>query len=297
MKHVTTDWNVEININLTIWEREKMSFLVNLNIGPRPAAIRGTLTEVSGAGQNSKACLVDSTVVGTIYSGDAVSLVSTSTGGIPQIAKYVEGATAPYGFCSMDGVNVSFVAGDRCQVAQTGSIMFCESGTALNAGVDVSYDVESGTIVTPAIATSAQWKSADLSLNVANFKAVDNGELALKKGSDAQVAITGLDFTGKKTLAQIAAVIQAGITAATAPYTIMVDAIGNRLIITATTAGSSGSFAVEAVSGGTGTSILGATYLNNAAATQIAGTTSGAVCGKSYEAVSGSGLMFRVKLN
>lgn len=274
-----------------------MSFGVNLNIGPRPVAVRGTLDQVSGAGQNSEACLVDSTVVGAIYSGDAVSLVATSAGGIPQIAKYVEGSTAPYGFCAMDGVNVTFVAGDRCQVAHTGSLMFCESGTALNAGVDVSYDVETGAIVTPAIATSAQWKSADISLNVANFKDVGDGELALKKGGDAQVAITALDFTGKKTLAQIAAVIQAGITAATAPYTIMVDAVGNRLVITATTAGSAGSFAMEAVSGGTGTSLLGATYLNNAAATQVAGNTSGAVCGKSYEAVSGSGLMFRVKLN
>ena len=101
------------------------------------------------------------------------------------------------------------------------------------------------------------------------FSSIDNGSFTIQVGSDESVEVTGLDFTGASSLADIADVIQAGLTTATVDVTVSVDADNSLLTFTTDEKGADTS--ITMASGSTGTDVYGSSYLNVAAGTSADG--------------------------
>lgn len=77
--------------------------------------------------------VVDSTETGTLKAGDAVKLVSTSTG-IPHVVKVASGDTTCAGLVVFNPVkNDEIKAGDRVEIAITGAFMYMVASAAINA--------------------------------------------------------------------------------------------------------------------------------------------------------------------
>lgn len=92
--------------------------------------------------------VVDSTEAGTLKAGDAVKLVSTSTG-IPHVVKVGNSDTSLHGFVVFNPVkNDGIVAGDRIEIAITGAFMYMTASAAIYAGVAVDYAYATGKVAT-----------------------------------------------------------------------------------------------------------------------------------------------------
>lgn len=94
--------------------------------------------------------VVDSNEAGTLKAGDAVKLVSTSTG-IPHVALLGAGDTSvvPVGFVVFNPVtNAGIAAGQAVEIAITGAFMYMTASAAIEAGAEVSYAYSTGKIAT-----------------------------------------------------------------------------------------------------------------------------------------------------
>jgi len=92
--------------------------------------------------------VVDSTEAGTLKAGDAVKLVSTSTG-IPHVVKVVNTDTTITGFVAFNPVkNDGIVAGDRIEIAITGAFIYQVASAAIQSGVAVDYAYSTGKVAT-----------------------------------------------------------------------------------------------------------------------------------------------------
>jgi len=92
--------------------------------------------------------VVDSTEAGTLKSGDAVKLVSTSTG-IPHVVKVGVSDTTITGCVVFNPVkNDGIVAGDMVEIAITGAFMYMVASAAIVAGAAVDYAYATGKVAT-----------------------------------------------------------------------------------------------------------------------------------------------------
>ena len=92
--------------------------------------------------------IVDSSEAGTLKAGDAVKLVSTSTG-IPHVVKVGNSDTSLLGFVVFNPVkNEGIVAHDRVEIAITGAFMYMVASAAIYAGVAVDYAYATGKVAT-----------------------------------------------------------------------------------------------------------------------------------------------------
>ena len=117
-------------------------------------------------------------------------------------------------------------------------------------------------------ATAAKFTTADLHLNIDNFEAVTDGEFTITiDGVDYDV--TGLDFTGADTLADIVTILN------NKKLDVNIALDGNTIVFTSRRAGTASEVALDSVTSGTGTDLTGASYLNVAGGTTAAGTNAG----------------------
>ena len=92
--------------------------------------------------------VVDSTEAGTLKAGDAVKLVSTSVG-LPHVVKSASGDLAIAGFVVFNPVkNDDIKAGDRVEIAITGTFVYQVASAAILAGAAVDYDYSTGKVAT-----------------------------------------------------------------------------------------------------------------------------------------------------
>ena len=117
-------------------------------------------------------------------------------------------------------------------------------------------------------ATRGDLTTADITANLAGFQAVTDGEFEITIDGNAE-DITGLDFSEAGTLADVAAIIQKKIGNAT-----VVEVSAGLIRFRSKTVGASSAIAIASVSGGSGTDISGASYLNAVAATITPGVDS-----------------------
>ena len=112
--------------------------------------------------------VVDSSEASTLKAGDAVKIVSTSKG-IPHVVKVGNSDTAAFGVVVYNAVkNDGIVAGDRVEVAYTGSFIYMVASAAINAGVAVDYAYATGKVATA---------NSGLGIGVAMEAAADDGDL------------------------------------------------------------------------------------------------------------------------
>lgn len=125
--------------------------------------------------------------------------------------------------------------------------------------------------VVPYIATNATSGSVtteDLTANVDDFKTISNGELKLTIDG-TEVTLKQMNFTGIKKLSDIANVILA--KNPDCFIEVVSDSAAQKLKFTSKRFGTDSEVAIETISGGTGTDISGANYLNGSTVTTTAG--------------------------
>ena len=122
--------------------------------------------------------IVDSSETGTLKAGDAVKLVSTSTG-IPHVVKLAAGDTTvvPVGFVVFNPVtNAGIIKNQAIEIAITGAFMYMEASAAIQAGANVSYAYNTGKIATenstPVCGTALDAAAADGDLIRVAVKAI-----------------------------------------------------------------------------------------------------------------------------
>lgn len=129
-------------------------------------------------------------------------------------------------------------------------------------------------VVIPLLTTSATagtFNTPDISLNTSNFDSVANGALKVKiDAASTYTTITGLSFGVAPTLAHIASIISAGITASGVTAAVS----GGTIVFTSATTGAASKVKIQAASSGTDITALG--YLDVLLGTTVDGQASGA---------------------
>lgn len=116
-------------------------------------------------------------------------------------------------------------------------------------------------------ATKGKFVTANISANLTALEAVVNGELAVTVNGTAY-DLTGLNFSGASTLAQIASILELAL-----PAGINVSATGTQISFFSDKVGSTSTVALAAYSGG-GTDLTSAGLLDTSAGNATAGTNS-----------------------
>lgn len=122
-------------------------------------------------------------------------------------------------------------------------------------------------------ATFGDFVTADISANAAGFKTVTDGEFSITLNGTL-IDVTGLDFsninitTPELALADIVSIIKAKI------LDVFIESDATTITFDSKKVGTSSSIAFSAVSGGSGTDLTGASYLNTTAGTATAGVNS-----------------------
>lgn len=122
-------------------------------------------------------------------------------------------------------------------------------------------------------ATFGSFVTDDISANVAGFKTVTDGEFAITLNGVTQ-DVTGLDFSNITTIDDIATVIKKKLLDVFIAAATNSTSEEETITFTSKKAGASSAIAFSSVSGGTGTDITGATYLNTTAGIATAGVDS-----------------------
>ena len=108
-----------------------------------PHRVRGELMDW-GLNAMQMEVEIDSTVTGSVYAGDAVKIVSTSTGKLKVVP--ITQTDAAFGFVLFNPKKESYVAGDICTILVKDGVLNCVTEDAINAGVTVYFDVADGSI-------------------------------------------------------------------------------------------------------------------------------------------------------
>lgn len=116
-------------------------------------------------------------------------------------------------------------------------------------------------------ATSGGLTTADISTNLINFKSVKNGEVNFTIDGTA-TKFEGLDFSSVQSLADIAEIFQNQ----NPDMDISVDESGTKLVFASRMLGTDSTITIAEISGGSGTDLYGADYLNGATAQSTTGT-------------------------
>lgn len=115
-------------------------------------------------------------------------------------------------------------------------------------------------------ATHGNFTTTSIAANISSFAAVTSGSLKVTLNGGAAINMSGLNFTGVTTLAQIAAIIQAQLLDAT------VTSNSTAIIISSKKVGTAATVALATFAGGT--DLTGASYFNVSAGTATAGANS-----------------------
>jgi len=89
---------------------------------------------------NIVAAQVDASVTTAILPGQAVKLVTNTTGGIPKVAPISAKNDPVWGFCTFNIKDIQYVAGQNLEVAQWGSCIWCWATGAITQGAEVCVD-------------------------------------------------------------------------------------------------------------------------------------------------------------
>lgn len=108
-----------------------------------PNRVRGELLDW-GLNAMQMEVEIDSTVTDKLYAGDAVKIVSTSTGKLKVVP--ITQADAAFGFILFNPRKEAYVAGDIVTILVKDGILNCVTEDAINAGVAVYFDVADGSV-------------------------------------------------------------------------------------------------------------------------------------------------------
>jgi hypothetical protein len=128
-------------------------------------------------------------------------------------------------------------------------------------------------LVNAVSATQGTFETANIVANVDNFKVIDDGEFKITLNGTA-LNITGLNFTNCDNINDIAEIIQRKLTDVFVETEINSTSGTQQILFTSKKFGTASTIAFSAVSGGTGTSLIGSSYLNTSAGTAVAGANS-----------------------
>lgn len=158
---------------------------------------------------------------------------------------------------------VTNIFGTETTTAAMVNTIFAQNPNILNADGYVIVAPYKPSVVTQE-ATSGTLTTEDLSSNLTALQAVTDGDLTITVDSEEQV-LTGLDFSSAADLDAIATILSNAITGAT------VTAVENTLVFTSNSTGLISTVEMSATTGGAGTDLYGASYLNGAGATEVDG--------------------------
>lgn len=108
-----------------------------------PNRVRGELLDW-GLNAMQMEVEIDSTVSSKMYAGDAVKIVSTSTGKLKVVP--ITQTDAAFGFILFNPRKEEYVAGDIVTILVKDGILNCVTEDAINAGVTVYFDVADGSV-------------------------------------------------------------------------------------------------------------------------------------------------------
>jgi len=94
-------------------------------------------------------CQIDAAEGATMVAGEAV-LVTDNAGGVPKVEQLGADTDGTFGFIVRNMKDASFSAGDRCEVAMQGSVLYMTAGAAIARGAQVEYDVSAIKVITAA---------------------------------------------------------------------------------------------------------------------------------------------------
>lgn len=108
-----------------------------------PHRVRGELMDW-GLNAMQMEVEIDASETGKVYAGDAVKIVSTSTGKLKVVP--ITQADAAFGFVLFNPKKEAYVAGDICTILVKDGVLNCVTEDAINAGVTVYFKVADGSI-------------------------------------------------------------------------------------------------------------------------------------------------------
>jgi hypothetical protein len=143
-------------------------------------------------------------------------------------------------------------------------------------------------------ATAGKITTPDLSSNLSAFLPITDGYVKITLNGTA-INLTGLNFAGATTLADIAAVFQKKL------QDVVVSNVGNTLVFTSKKVGSTSSIALATISGGSGTDLSGTGFLKASTSVAVAGTnasgeTIDAAITRTYQQVQYVGIITNLEM-
>lgn len=84
--------------------------------------------------------MIDASQVGVLPAGQAVKLVD-SAAPLPQVVACAANSDEVFGFISYDIKSQGYVAGDRCEIASGGNVIFLQATAAIARGAQVQLDL------------------------------------------------------------------------------------------------------------------------------------------------------------
>jgi hypothetical protein len=89
--------------------------------------------------QDTIACQVDASQVTPLLSGQAVKVVD-SAGGVPKVVACAADTDDVFGFINFNIKDRLYAAGARCEISQTGNVLWLQATTAVARGARVCLD-------------------------------------------------------------------------------------------------------------------------------------------------------------
>jgi hypothetical protein len=129
--------------------------------------VQGQL-DLKGFGENVISCEIASAETATCVAGDPVKL-EDSAGGVPKVLKATADTDAIFGFIVRNLKDASFIAGDRCEIAIRGSVMYMTASAAIARGAAVESVTATSKVKT--------WANTNVMAGIAMDKASGNNSL------------------------------------------------------------------------------------------------------------------------
>lgn len=89
---------------------------------------------------NVIAVQVDASVTSSIFPGQAVKIVASTTGGIPKVAPVTAKADQVIGFARFNQKDIQYVAGQNLEIAMWGTVIWCFATAAITQFAEVCVD-------------------------------------------------------------------------------------------------------------------------------------------------------------
>lgn len=103
--------------------------------------------DLNGFGSNVMNGEIATAEAATLIAGQAVKM-EDSANGLPKILKTTADTDDVFGFITRNLKDSDFVAGDRCEVAMDGTVVYMEAGAAIARGVSVEVVAATAKVIT-----------------------------------------------------------------------------------------------------------------------------------------------------